>query len=76
MTLKDVLDVATVATLMMTATTGLIVARRVGVVHNLVNQQHTDLKNYQAALIRALEAQGIEVPIDQSAPPTTSRPVT
>ena len=68
MTLKDVLDVATVATLMMTSTTGLIVARRVGVVHTLVNQQHTDLKNYQAALIRALEAQGIEVPVDQSAP--------
>lgn len=46
-------------------------------VHKIVNQQHTDMKNYQAALIRALEARGVEVPIDQSAPapapPVTDR---
>lgn len=43
-------------------------------VHKIVNQQHTDLKNYQAALIRALESRGIEVPVDQSAPqPQTDR---
>lgn len=36
--------------------------------HTIVNQQHTDLKNYQAALIRALQDKGIEVPLDQSAP--------
>lgn len=42
--------------------------RKVDVVHNLVNQQQTDLKNYQRALIRALQAAGIAVPEDQSAP--------
>lgn len=36
--------------------------------HHLVNQGHTDSINYQNALIRALKARGIEVPIDQSAP--------
>lgn len=36
--------------------------------HHLVNQSHTDSINYQNGLIRALKAQGIEVPIDQSAP--------
>jgi hypothetical protein len=34
--------------------------------HKIVNQQHTDMVNYQRALIRALEDQGIVVPIDQS----------
>jgi hypothetical protein len=36
--------------------------------HKIVNQQQTDLRNYQAALIRALEEKGITVPVDQSAP--------
>lgn len=36
--------------------------------HVIVNQQHTDLKNYQAALVRFIESQGLEVPLDQSAP--------
>lgn len=44
------------------------IGRKVDDVHRLVNQQHTDLKNYQAALIRALNAHGITIPIDQSAP--------
>lgn len=35
--------------------------------HKIVNQQHTDLKNYQRALIRALDQAGITVPVDQSA---------
>jgi citrate synthase len=37
-------------------------------VHTLVNQQLTDSKNYQAALIRALRAHDVEVPEDQSNP--------
>lgn len=36
--------------------------------HKIVNQERTDRLNYQAALIRALEAKGIDVPVDQSAP--------
>jgi hypothetical protein len=36
--------------------------------HKLVNQTRTDALNYQNALIRALRAGGIEVPIDQSLP--------
>jgi hypothetical protein len=35
-------------------------------VHKIVNQQRTDALNYQRALIRALQAKGIEVPQDQS----------
>lgn len=37
-------------------------------VKHLVNQQLTDSKNYQQALIRALVASGIDVPIDQANP--------
>lgn len=43
-----------------------VVEAKVDQVHTLVNQQHTDMNNYQAALIRALESRGIEVPVDQS----------
>jgi hypothetical protein len=35
-------------------------------VHTIVNQQHTDLKRYQVALVKALQAAGVEVPDDQS----------
>lgn len=35
-------------------------------VHTIVNQQRTDAQNYQAALVRALTAAGIDIPIDQS----------
>lgn len=45
--------------------------------HTIVNHQRDvmqqiirDGANYNRALIRALEARGIDVPIDQSAPPT------
>jgi energy-converting hydrogenase Eha subunit B len=37
-------------------------------VHTIVNQQHTDILNFQRALIRELVKAGIEVPIDQSLP--------
>lgn len=36
------------------------------ITHKIVNQQQTDLKNYQMALIKALELHNIEVPEDQS----------
>jgi hypothetical protein len=35
-------------------------------VHVIVNQQRTDMGNYQRALERALQDAGIAVPIDQS----------
>jgi hypothetical protein len=35
-------------------------------VHIIVNQQRTDLQNYQVALIAALTKAGIDVPADQS----------
>jgi hypothetical protein len=38
-------------------------------VHTIVNQQRTDLMNYQAALVRALKQADVEIPIDQSAGP-------
>jgi hypothetical protein len=45
--------------------------REVRKVHVIVNQQHTDMANYQGALIRALEAAGVTVPINQAQPPPT-----
>jgi hypothetical protein len=66
--MTTVLQVITAITLVVTSVTGVIVAFRVNVVHKIFNQQHTDLKNYQAALIRALQDKGIDVPLDQSAP--------
>jgi predicted histidine transporter YuiF (NhaC family) len=42
------------------------VEEKVDIVHKIVNQQRTDAENYQRALIRALVAAGIKVPIDQS----------
>lgn len=35
-------------------------------VHTIVNQQRTDMLNYQRALVRLLNKHGIEVPEDQS----------
>jgi hypothetical protein len=59
---------------MITALGGLVLAftvlipllRTARSTHKIVNQQHTDLVNYKRALVRALEAAGITVPIDQS----------
>ena len=45
---------------------------KVDQVHQLVNQQHTDLVRYQAALVKALRTAGVEVPDDQSLPPEKS----
>lgn len=67
----------TASALVITAIGGFLTARRIDrkveTVHSLVNQQHTDLKNYQRTLIRALEDKGITVPIDQSVEEPPSR---
>ena len=34
--------------------------------HKIVNQQRTDMMNYQRALIKALQSAGIDIPDDQS----------
>lgn len=44
--------------------------RDVAQVHTIVNQDRTDARNYTAALIRQLVSHGVEVPVDQSLPPT------
>lgn len=43
-------------------------------IHVMVNQQRTNLVNYQSALLRAMTAAGVTIPEDQSAaaPPTES----
>lgn len=76
-------SVLTALGLLVTAVTVLIPILRQGKkhavelekVHTIVNQQRTDGQNYQRALIRALEAKGIEVPIDQSVAPDSIGPV-
>lgn len=59
---------------MVTAVGGIYLGRRVqGVrsdvreVHSIVNQQRTDMMQYQKALIAALKLHDIDVPDDQSA---------
>lgn len=42
------------------------ILRQTRAVHKIVNQQRTDMLRYQQALIRALAAHGIAVPLDQS----------
>jgi hypothetical protein len=39
-------------------------------IHKIVNQQRTDMENFQRALIRALIDAGVPVPVDQSLPKT------
>jgi hypothetical protein len=54
---------------MVTAVGGIYLNRRVKDVHKIVNQQRTDMLQYQKALIAALAAAGIDVPTDQSTLP-------
>lgn len=72
--ISAVAAVFTAVALVITAVATLIRSRKVEAkvdqVHKIVNQQHTDLKNYQRALIRALEAHGITIPVDQSIEPS------
>jgi hypothetical protein len=68
--------IATACASVITAIGGIILAltvfipmlRTARATHTLVNQAHTDAQNYQFALIRAMRAAGVEVPIDQSHP--------
>jgi hypothetical protein len=65
----------TALSLIITAFTLLIpILRQTKKVHEIVNQQRSDLVNYQRALIHALQLAGLEVPLDQSImqPPVTS----
>jgi len=43
-------------------------------VHTIVNQQRTDMTNFNRALIRALNEGGIPVPVDQSLPAEAQDP--
>jgi hypothetical protein len=70
----DLTSIVTAVAASLTAVGGVIVSitvlipllRTAKSTHHIVNQQRTDLQNYQRALIRALKAGGIEVPEDQS----------
>jgi hypothetical protein len=42
--------------------------------HKIVNQQQTDLKNYNRALVAALQRAGISIPADQSLPDPAEPP--
>lgn len=50
------------------------VEKAVNEVHVIVNQQRTDLLNYQRALVRALQTAGVDIPVDQSEPSDLSAP--
>jgi hypothetical protein len=59
--------VITALTGMITAVGGLILAIKVWLpTHKIVNQQRTDMINFQTVLINTLTAHGIDVPEDQS----------
>lgn len=78
MTPSSAAGIITAVGTMITAMGGLVLAftvlipllRTARATHKLVNQQHTDLKNYQRALVRALVDNNIPVPVDQSAEAT------
>lgn len=69
--------VFTAVALVITALAGLTAARRVSrkvdAVHVIVNQQRTDMSNYQRALVHALTEAGLPVPRDQSVPETATQ---
>jgi hypothetical protein len=61
-----VAGIVTALATMVTAIGGIYLGRRVQEVHKIVNQQRTDMLQYQKALIAALSAAGIAIPADQS----------
>jgi hypothetical protein len=61
-----VAGMVTAGATMITAVGGIYLGRRVQEVHKIVNQQRTDMLQYQKALISALSSAGIEIPEDQS----------
>lgn len=62
----SIAGVITAIATMITAIGGIYLGRRVQEVHKIVNQQRTDMRQYQKALINALIAAGVAVPEDQS----------
>lgn len=66
MGLTELTPFITALATLVTAAGGVYLGYRVQSVHKIVNQQRTDMVQYQRALIFALKAAGIEVPVDQS----------
>lgn len=74
---SSVVGVVTALATLITAVTALAAVlptlfklrRDVKAVHTIVNQQRTDMQRYERALIAALKAAGVEVPVDQSIDP-------
>lgn len=66
MELGSVFQLLTAVAAIVTAVGGIYLGRRVQEVHKIVNQQRTDMLQYQKALIFTMKAAGIEVPPDQS----------
>lgn len=73
MELGAIAGAITAVATMVTAIGGIYLGRRMqGVkvqsdeIHKIVNQQRTDMLQYQKALIAALAAHDIDVPVDQS----------
>ncbi len=62
--------IAALVTALAARRTSLRTETKVDEVHTMVNQQRTDAQNYQRALIKALQAAGVDVPDDQSASAT------
>jgi hypothetical protein len=63
----SVVGTVTALTGLLTAIGGLLLAIKVILpTHKIVNQQRTDMLNFQATLVKTLVAHGIEVPEDQS----------
>ena len=59
--------VITAVTGLVTAVGGLVLAVKVWLpTHKLVNQQRTDMVNFQTVLINTIKSHGIDVPEDQS----------
>jgi hypothetical protein len=74
MELGTIAGAVTAIATMITAIGGLLVAIKVLIpnfkqtkeVHEIVNQQRTDMQKYMKVLENALSAHGIDIPVDQS----------
>ena len=77
MTGSSVAGIITASSTVLIAIGGLITAfrlllpvlRQTKEIHTIVNQQRTDILRYQSTLIKALRANGIDIPDDQSKEP-------
>jgi hypothetical protein len=76
-TAPSIPGIITAVAAVITAAGGFIVSIRVLIpslktaedTHKIVNQQRTDMQNYNRALTRTLKDHGIDLPVDQSIPP-------